>query len=289
MRGSREWGLVLALGITLPMAGAAQETTRRDAFLDSDGVHLRYVVRGSGPPVLLVHGFSTDIELSWAGLGILDSLAARYQVIALDQRGHGASDKPHDPAAYGTHFVGDLVRLLDHLKIERAHVIGYSMGALVTLNLVTRHPERVTSAVLGGSGWRPAELGRPDFVSAWIPALDRAARGEITVLQALLGTDSPPFPPQVVAAVNRNDPRALAAVLRGDSTLRTVTAQQLRAVTVPMLAVVGEADDWARADVERMAGVLTRLEVTIVPGANHLSATADPLFLRSIMRFLDSH
>lgn len=287
MRGTREWGLVLALGLT-PLIGAAQETTRGDAFLNSDGVRIRYVVRGSGPPILLVHGFSVNIELSWAGGGILDSLATRYQVIALDQRGHGASDKLHDPAAYGAHFVEDLVRLLDHLQIERAHVIGYSMGEQVTLNLVTRHPERVTSAVLGGFGWRPAELGRPDFLSAWIPALDRAARGEITVLQAILGTDSLPLAPPVVAAFNRNDPRALAAVLRGDSALRTVTEQQLRAITIPMLAVVGEADEFARADVERMAGVLTRLEVTIVPGANHLSVPAHPLFRHAVMRFLDS-
>lgn len=289
MRGRREWALLLTLGITLPMVGAAQQTTGRDAFLNSDGVRIRYLVRGSGPPVVLVHGFSADLELSWVGPGILDALAARYQVIALDQRGHGASDKPHDPAAYGAHFVDDLVRLLDHLKIERAHVIGYSMGGQVTLNLVTRHPERVRSAVLGGYGWRPAELGRPDFLSERIQTLDRAARGEISVLRAIVGTDTLPLPPQVVAAFNRNDPRALGAVLRGDSALRAVSEQQLRSVTIPMLAVVGEGDEWARAEVERMAGLLTRLQVTIVPGANHLSTTAHPLFVRSIMRFLDSH
>lgn len=289
MRGSREWGLVLALGITLPLGCAGQEATRRDAFLNSDGVRIRYVVRGSGPPVLLVHGFSADLELSWAGTGILDSLAARYQVIALDQRGHGASDKLHDPRAYGVHFVDDLVRLLDHLKIERAHVIGYSMGGQVTLNLVTRHPDRVRSAVLGGYGWRPGELGRPDFLSERIQALDRAARGEISVLRAMVGTDTLALPPPVVAAFNRNDPRALGAVLRGDSALRAITEQQLRSVTIPVLAVVGEGDEWARAEVERMAGVMKRLEVTVVPGANHLSTTVHPLFLSSIVRFLGAH
>lgn len=280
--------LLFAVGITFPVAGAAQNV-RPDSFLDSHGVRIRYLVRGSGPPVLLIHGFSVNIELGWAGGGFLDSLATRYTVIALDQRGHGASDKPHDPAAYGTQFVEDIVRLLDHLRIRRAHVIGYSMGGLVTLNLMTRHPERVASAVLGGYGWRPPELGKPDFIIAWTAALDRAARGEITVVAALLGSDSVSLPPPVAAALNRNDPRALAAVQRGDSALLAVTEKQLRSINIPVLAVVGESDDGARADVERSARLLPAVEVMIVPGANHLSAPSHPLFLHAIRRFLDSH
>jgi pimeloyl-ACP methyl ester carboxylesterase len=98
--------------------------------------------------------------------GTFDSRATRYTVIALDQRCHGASDKPLDPAAYGIHLVEDAVRLLEHLCVGRAHVIGYSMGGLITLNLMTRHPERVASAVLGGFAWPDAlsTLAHPAFL-----------------------------------------------------------------------------------------------------------------------------
>ncbi len=279
--------LLLALGVALPGVGGAQETSRPDAFLDSDGVRIRYLVRGSGSPVLLVHGFSVNLELNWLGPGILDSLASRYTVITLDLRGHGASDKPHDPAAYGTPFVEDLVRLLDHLGIQRAHIVGYSMGAVITLKLLTTYPERVASAVLGGAGWRPAEMGPPERVAGWQRQRERVARGETTIAEVLAGPDAPLLTPQMRAAFNRNDPAALAAVLQGNRGLLTITEAELRANTIPVLAVVGETD-WARTDVERMTDVMANLEVAIVPGATHLTTVGHPLFLQALVRFLGS-
>lgn len=287
MRRTSSSTLLLTLGDALPAVGGAQEPPGSDAFFDSDGVRIRYVVQGSGPPVLLVHGFAVTIELSWVGPGILDSLATRYTVIALDQRGHGASDKPQDPVAYGIHFVDDLVRLLDHLQIERAHVVGYSMGAVIALKLLTTHPERVASAVLGGGGWRPAEAGPREFLVTWLQGLDRATREGTGVAEILHRPEWPPFTPQIAAALNRNDPGALAAVLRGNIGL-AVTERELRANRVPVLAVVRETDQEARGDVERMVGVLANLEVAIVPEADHLTALAHPMLLQAITRFLGS-
>jgi pimeloyl-ACP methyl ester carboxylesterase len=279
--------LLLGLAVVLPSLGVAQETGSRDAFFDSDGVRLRYVVRGSGPPVLLLHGLTMNIELNWAGLGIIDSLSSRYTVIALDQRGHGGSDKPNNPEAYGIHLVEDVVRLLDHLQISRVHVVGYSLGGLVSLKFLTKYPGRVASAVLGGFGWRSFEQGRPAHVSTRIPQLDRAVRGEITVLDALLGPDQSSLPPPIASAVNRNDPAAMVAVLRGDSTLRDVTERQLRTNAIPVLAIVGE-NDFARPDVERMVGLMGNLKMTIVPQADHLTTVGHPMFIGNLLRFLGS-
>src|SRR5258708_30620817 len=87
-----------------------------DFFFDSDGVKIHYIVEGKGEPVILIHGFAASIAANWGGPGIIKALAENYQVIALDNRGHGQSEKPHDSAAYGLKMTGDVLRLMDHLK-----------------------------------------------------------------------------------------------------------------------------------------------------------------------------
>ena len=144
----RQVMIALAL-VTLP-AVANEQAVR---FFDSDGVEIAYRVDGDGPPVILIHGFLVDANMNWRMRGITETLAGNFQVISLDVRGHGQSEKPRNRAAYGVHLVEDVVRLMDHLQIERAHVVGYSMGGEITIKLVTLHPDRVLSAVIGGAGW----------------------------------------------------------------------------------------------------------------------------------------
>ncbi|HUF64847.1 MAG TPA: alpha/beta fold hydrolase, partial [Gemmatimonadaceae bacterium] len=212
----------------------------------------------------------------------------RYTVIALDLRGHGASDKPHDPAAYGTAFVDDVVRLLDHLNIRRAHTVGYSMGSAITLKLLSTPPDRVISAVLGGFGWRAPGLGPPEGVVQIRAQVERAARGDTTLAELLAASEAIDFPPQVRAAINSNDLIALQAVQAGDGALHTVTEATLRSNAIPVLAVVGELD-WARPDVEQMVAVTSNSTIEIIPGATHVSAFAHPLFLEAVVRFLAAH
>ena len=121
-----------------------------DKFFDSDGVRIRFVDLGEGEPIILVHGFTRTLE-SWNRGDILRSLARDYRVVALDCRGHGSSDKPHDPQRYGAHMAKDVLRLMDHLQIPKAHVVGYSMGARLTGYLLANHPDRFITATLGGS------------------------------------------------------------------------------------------------------------------------------------------
>lgn len=279
---------IRGLVLTAAMAGAAfsasaQVPTQQPEFFESDGVRVRYLVRGEGTPVVLLHGFATSIELNWS-MGVLDALASSYRVIAIDLRGHGLSDKPRDPEAYGVRFVDDVTNLLDYLDIERAHLVGYSMGAAITAKLLVTHPERVLSAVLGGGG--PQEPGeRPAWRTAWLAGMERAAAEGSSVIDVLRMPDWPTLDPAIEAAVNRNDPAALAAILRGDESLSVGNAE-LRANTVPVLALIGTEDVTARPAVERMEEVMANLEVIRIPGANHITAVWHPLLVRDILGFL---
>jgi pimeloyl-ACP methyl ester carboxylesterase len=126
---------------------------QQDKFFDPDGVRLRYVEQGQGQPIILLHDNGNTLQ-SWIDAGVFPNLAADYRVIAFDARGHGKSGKPHDAKQYGSEMVKDVVRLLDHLEIWKAHIIGYSMGANTTAELLTTNPDRFSTAVLGAAAGR---------------------------------------------------------------------------------------------------------------------------------------
>src|SRR5215475_3549638 len=152
----------LIIGLTMAGAlGCAQRNPGGDdvsansegqyRFFDSDGVRIRYVVNGgeSAEPIVFINGFPERLEV-WSGIVASEPLKG-YRLIRFDSRGMGLSDKPHDRQKYGKEMVEDVVRLLDHLKIRKAHVVGYSMGSWIALKLVTIHPERLMTAILGGN------------------------------------------------------------------------------------------------------------------------------------------
>src|SRR4051812_46125336 len=205
--------LALAIACCLALRSGLRA---EDRFFDSGGVKIRYVIEGQGEPVLLIHGFTANIEAQWALPGILKALAKDYRVIALDNRGHGKSDKPHDPKQYGREMVEDQVRLLDHLKIEKAHVVGYSMGAMIAAKLVTTHPERVRSVTLGGSGGLREGVDF-SFFDKMADALDNG-KGLGTLIEALTPAGRPKPTEEQTKAINQmlltaNDAKALAAVV----------------------------------------------------------------------------
>jgi pimeloyl-ACP methyl ester carboxylesterase len=137
--------LMALLFLSLALPGRVKAA---DDVFDSNGVKLRYVTEGKGEPIVLLHGWIADSSM-W---GRLDANPAtkEYQLIAVDLRGHGKSDKPHDPEKYGPEMAEDVVRLLDHLRLPKAHLVGYSMGAIVAGKVAATHPERVLSIVYGG-------------------------------------------------------------------------------------------------------------------------------------------
>jgi pimeloyl-ACP methyl ester carboxylesterase len=264
----------------------------QDRYFDAGGVRIRYVDQGSGPAVVLVHGFTGDIERSWINTGILPDLARDYRVLAFDLRGHGHSDKPHDLHAYDG-IALDVIRLLDHLKIEKSHLVGYSLGGIIVAKLLTTHPNRFRSAVLGGAAYRRARAESAD------EATEAAAREiEAGVYRALIvstaPTDEPPPSEEAIRARSReiaasSDLRAHAALMRARRAL-LVSDAEIASVRVPTLAVVGAADP-ALPRVQAMAKRWPGLEVEVVPGATHPTVhergvPRRPEFVRAIRRWI---
>jgi pimeloyl-ACP methyl ester carboxylesterase len=274
--------LLAALTLAVP---SAQPDER---FFDSDGVRIRFTVQGQGEAVVLLHGFATSLDMMG---GLVASLSKDYRVIAMDVRGHGKSGKPHDPEQYGTRMVEDVVRLLDHLEIEGAHVVGYSMGGAIGLKLITTHPDRVLSAVVGAWGWhRVQEKIGEDLMERVADSLERG-EGFGPLFDVLAPSRPEPDPERVAAATRhvlaQNDVRALAAAARGFRYL-VPTQAALRANSVPTLAIVGESDG-LRPEVEGLKGVLSRLELVIVSGTDHMSTFTSPDFLAGVKSFLSAH
>jgi pimeloyl-ACP methyl ester carboxylesterase len=243
-------------------------------FASFDGTEIAYESAGGGTPVLLLHGFAADHRSNWAAPGVIGALlAAGRRVIAADARGHGASAKPRDPAAYANDaLVRDAAALLDHLGVERVDVVGYSMGAMTAARLAAGDA-RARSVVLGGVGGdaTPTRPGGPD-----------------SPLVAALETDDPRAIREPIVRGFRMfaertgaDRLALAALERGRSLRSPV---RFDAITVPALVLAGERDALIQPPQE-LAARLPRARLAIVPG-DHLTAVAKPEFQAALLAFL---
>lgn len=261
-----------------------------DRYFDSAGVRIHYTVQGKGEPVLLIHGFAANLALQWAIPGTAHKLSEHYEVIAFDNRGHGLSAKPHDSKEYGREMVEDAVRLLDHLGVRRAHVVGYSMGAVIATKLMMTHPERVLTVTLGGAaGLR--ERSDTRLFDRLATDLEQG-RGVGAMIIALTPPGRMPPTEDQLKFVNGlfetfNDPKALAACVRGWREL-TVPDRQWRDNHIPTLAIVGGSDP-LKANVDEIAEVMADLQVIVIPRADHMVTYNSPQFVRAIERFLSRH
>lgn len=275
--------LAIACGLLLfPHIGYAAT----DQFFDSGGVKIRYMVEGQGEPVLLIHGFTADIASQWSLPGINRALAKEFKVIALDNRGHGKSDKPHDPKKYGAEMVEDSIRLLDHLRIEKAHIVGYSMGGMITLKMEATHPERMLSATLGGMGWSQSADFR--FREELADSLEQG-KGIAPLLYRLTPAGRPRPSEEQIRFINqlitaRNDVKALAAAARGMPGL-FITEEELRAIKIPTLALIGAVDP-LKLGVDNMHGKLPGLKTIVISKADHMNAFARSEFIDNLKEFL---
>jgi pimeloyl-ACP methyl ester carboxylesterase len=263
---------------------------REDTSFNSNGVKIHYIVEGQGEPVLLIHGFTSSVQGQWVVPGIFKALAKDYQVIALDNRGHGMSDKPHDPNQYGMEMVEDAVRLLDHLKIDKAHVVGYSMGGMITCKLLVIHPDRLLSATLGGAGGL-REGATPRRYEVLAESLEQG-KGFGPLIDALTPAGRPKPTEEQVQLINQrleaaNDTKALAAVVRGFKNL-AVSDDKLKANKVPTLALIGEIDPLKKG-VDDLKDRLPNLKVVVLDGADHITAFMKPEFIKELKEFLDKH
>jgi pimeloyl-ACP methyl ester carboxylesterase len=285
---------VLWIGLFLIFSLSATAFAQ-DTFFDSAGVQIRYLEKGSGEPVVLIHGYAGNLDRTWVESGVMDDLAKDYRVIALDLRAHGKSGKPRDPAQYGTQVSQDVVRLLHHLGVRAAHIVGYSYGGVTTAKLLATNPECFLTAILVASSGR----------RSWTEQDARESEAEAEELEHGLPyrslilrtwpTDQPPPSEEVLREMSRqyaarNDPPAHAALRRGRAG-EVVTDDLLASVRVPTLAVVGGADG-ALAGVKALKAAWPDLDVVVIEGASH---TGDrgilrrPEFVQAIRAFLAAH
>ncbi|ARQ01237.1 alpha/beta fold hydrolase [Pseudorhodoplanes sinuspersici] len=238
-------------------------------------VEIAYLDEGQGDPIVLIHGFASNREVNWAFPSWVTTLTgAGFRVIAHDNRGHGQSSKLYNPADYHTDKMAEDVRaLLDHLDIERADIMGYSMGARITSFLCAAHPQRVRSAILGGLGYKLIDgAGLPEDIA---DALEAPSLDDVT---DPMGRTFRAFADQT-----KSDRRALAACIRGSR--QTMTPDEVAAIETPTLVAVGTTDEVA-GPADKLAALMPHATVLDIPGRDHMRAVGDRVFKNGVLQFL---
>ena len=242
---------------------------------NSAGVEIAFEVWGQGAPILLIHGFASNRFVNWRDTGWVNALTeAGRHVIALDNRGHGESEKLYENGDYSAATMAeDAKRLLDHLGIESAAVMGYSMGARIAAFLTMNHPANVRCVVFAGLASRMITgVGGSEAIAK---ALEAESLADVTEREAR------GF--RVFADSTKGDRRALAACIR--SSRITITAEELAKIACPVLVVAGELDEVA-GDVAGLASVIPGAQGVVLPKRNHMNAVGDGGYKRAVVDFL---
>lgn len=245
---------------------------------DSAGVPIYYEIHGDGMPLVLLHGLTVSFQRNFRATGWVEPLtAAGFQVIGIDLRGHGASGKPHAQAAYGLpNFGGDVLRLLDFLKLNRPNLMGYSLGGHVALYLAAQHGACFHKIVVGGIG--AAAIGHgahTQVVQQIMDALEAGnaeSVGDPTIRMYRTWADQPP-----------NDLAALRAAAR--EPFAAHDPARVRAINLPVLVILGEHDTVAGAAAE-LAGAIPSAQFVVIPGRNHFNAVGDYRYKEAVISFL---
>ena len=242
---------------------------KHNTFTTSDGLNIHFMELGEGSPVVLMHGYTSNAEWKWFKPGIAAALAQNHRVIAIDARGHGLSDKPHDPAKYGPRMAEDVIEMMDHLGIEQADIHGFSMGGSILTWILASHPERVSRAVYGGMGVAETEAEWKARVPADPKPSDAPGTPRSEPWSEYPGYD------QVALSALRERPPWEEADLTID----------LAKIEIPVLALVGEYD-LPNARTHRMQRQLKDFRLVILPGDTHGSAHFNPLYTQALVEFL---
>jgi pimeloyl-ACP methyl ester carboxylesterase len=239
------------------------------------GVDIAFLDEGEGAPIVLVHGFASNAQVNWVYPSWVATLTkAGRRVIALDNRGHGASTKLYDPPAYHTTRMAEDVRaLLDHLELPRADVMGYSMGARITAFFALAHGSRLRRAVLGGLGSHLVQgVGLPESIA---DALEASSLDDVR--------DPTGRTFRAFAEQTRSDLAALAACIRGSR--QTLTPAEVGTIRAPVLVAVGTKDTVA-GSAQELAALLPNGRALDIPGRVHMLAVGDKVFKEAVVSFL---
>jgi pimeloyl-ACP methyl ester carboxylesterase len=238
-------------------------------------VEIAYLDEGEGDPIVLVHGFASSKNVNWVyPTWVSDLRKDGRRVVALDNRGHGESEKLYDPAQYSIPaMASDALALMDHLDIARADVMGYSLGARIAAWLGLKQPARLRSAILGGIGIAMIEGGGPGENVA--TALEAPTLEDVT---DPVGRTFRAFADQT-----RSDRLALAACLRGSRGL--MAREEAASIAVPVLIAVGTVDEVA-GSAEALGKIIPGSEVLDIPNRDHMRAVGDKVYKAGVADFL---
>jgi pimeloyl-ACP methyl ester carboxylesterase len=246
--------------------------------IDRDGVNIYYEIHGSGPPLILTHGYSSTSAM-WQGQ--IDALAKEHQLILWDMRGHGRSDYPDDPAAYSEALtVADIAALLDRVGARKAIVGGLSLGGYMSLAFYRAHPERVSALLIIDTG---PGFKKDDAREVWNEraraTADRFEREGLDVLKSASRERS---------TVSHRDASGLARAARGMLTQRDAKAMEvLPEIKVPALVVVGADDTPFLAASDYMAAKIPGAQKAVIPAAGHAVNIDQPqAFIDAVLPFL---
>ena len=258
-----------------PAAANVQVGQKDGFFTTSDGIKIHYLRLGeTGSWVVLIHGYSDSAQRMWFNTGIAPELAKRHRVVAIDNRNHGQSDKPQ-PGGSGR--AQDVVELMNHLQINRAHIHGYSMGGAITGQLLGMIPDRFITAGFGGSGM--AETN---------PAFRAEAEAMDDALPKATGADA--------EGMERFRSRVAAARPAGSAPAAApppAPAVDLTKLSIPILSVNGSFDNPYRKT-HRLWREVQTFQNVILPGKTHLTAIAagaapSQLYIDAIAGFISTY
>ncbi len=241
----------------------------------SDGIDIAYIDEGEGDPILLIHGFASNMTVNWIDTGWVRTLKrAGCRVIAYDNRGHGMSEKLYDEKYYGAPLMAeDARRLLEHLDIPRADIMGYSMGARITAFLLMNHPHMVRSAIFGGYGINMARA-----IAGRHPIAKALEQGSIDDVVNRTARTFRQF-----AESTGSDLKALAYCYRAAS--EVIAIEDFKTIETPILVAVG-SEDVIGGSATQLAEIIPGAEALEIEGRDHMKAVGDPVYKAGVLDFL---
>ena len=245
-------------------------------YADNEGITIHYKLEGAGPPLLLQHGFTSCIE-AWFEYGYVAALRPEYQLILIDARGHGASDKPHDQAAYTLERrVADVTAVLDTLKIEKAHFWGYSMGGWIGFGMAKHAPNRLDKLVIGGQ--HPFARDQSGFRQWLRHGIAEGPDALVTAFESMAG----PIPEAYADCLRTADLQAWLAAVED----RVSNEDVLGTMTMPCCLYAGDADP-IFAQAKQASERIPNAVFFALPGLSHLEGFRESRrVLPPIMEFL---
>jgi len=253
-------------------------------YTNNQGVRIHYEVEGKGSSLVLLHGLEGSLE-TFRDYGYVEALKEKYRLILIDVRGHGASDKPHDPEAYRVKtVVADVVAVLDHLKVDKAHFLGYSMGGGIGFGIAKYAPERFYSLIIGGAHPYEATADERAELDSYIQTRKKGKDAVIAEYEKQLG---PALTPKMRARLMASDPEAMVAFMTCEDITRSFE-DVLPTMNMPCLVFAGENDVGAYSGAEKCVKSMPNVVFVSLPSLDHRGALVQSnIILPRITKFLE--